>query len=59
LGKPMRSILANIVSGRFAREWSWEKRIGKPRYRFLKAMALRQPINALEQSVRRNLGLSE
>jgi ketol-acid reductoisomerase len=58
LAKPMKRILADIRSGKFAREWSWEQWTGKLRYRFLRSMALRQPINGLEQSVRKELGLT-
>lgn len=57
LAKPMKKILADIQSGRFAREWRWEQWTGKLRYRFLRQMALAQPINRMEQSVRKELGL--
>lgn len=57
LATPMKKILANIRSGRFAREWKWEQRTGKLRYRLLRALALRQPINRLERAVRQELGL--
>lgn len=55
LGRPMRKILKNIVNGSFAKEWSFEQRTGKLRYRFLRAMASRQPIGKIEESVRRHL----
>ena len=54
---PMRKILRNITSGKFAREWSWEQRTGKLRYRFLRWMALKQPFTKMERSVRRHLGI--
>ena len=57
LAKPMRRILDRITSGKFAREWAFEQRTGKLRFRFLKAMALRQPINRLEQEARKELGI--
>lgn len=59
LKRPMKKILKDIRSGKFAREWSWEQRTGKLRYRFLRKMALRQPINKMEQSVREQLGLKQ
>lgn len=58
IARPMRRVLANIRQGGFAREWAFEQKSGKLRYRFLKAMALRQPINRLEREVRSRLGLS-
>lgn len=57
LGRPMRKILENIRGGKFAREWSFEERTGKLRYRFLRHMAKRQPIGAMEDSVRKKLGM--
>ena len=39
LARPMRKILDNIRGGKFAREWSFEERTGKLRYRFLRHMA--------------------
>lgn len=58
VARPMKGILRSITAGKFAREWSWEQRTGKLRYRFLRAMALRQPIKKLEESVRKELGLA-
>lgn len=55
LKKPMTKILKNITNGKFAKEWSFEQKTGKLRYRFLKAMALRQPIRHWEESVRKQL----
>lgn len=57
--RPMRRILDAIRGGKFAREWKWEQRTGKLRYRFLKTMALRQPINRWEQEARAKLGLDD
>ena len=57
LAKPMRKILDNIRRGKFAREWSFEERTGKLRYRFLRHMAKRQPIGVMEENVRKKLGL--
>lgn len=55
MSRPMKKILKTIRSGKFAREWQFEQRIGKPRYRFLRMMALRQPIGKIEQDVRETL----
>lgn len=55
LMRPMGKVLKAIQSGKFAREWQFEQKIGKPRFRFLKAMALRQPIGKLEREVRKRL----
>ena len=55
--KPMKKILKVIQSGKFAREWTFEKKTGKLRYRFLKAMAKRQPIIKTEAIVRQELGI--
>jgi ketol-acid reductoisomerase len=57
LGRPMRKILDNIRRGKFAREWSFEERTGKLRYRFFRMMAKRQPIGPMEDDVRRKLGM--
>lgn len=57
LARPMKKILASIRGGNFAREWSFEEKTGKLRYRFLKFMARRQKIGALDRSVREKLGL--
>ena len=57
LKRPMKKILAKIRSGKFASEWRFEQRTGKLRYHFLKAMALRQPINRMERDVRKELDL--
>ena len=57
LARPMRKILDNIRRGKFAREWSFEEKTGKLRYRFLRHMAKRQPIGAMEENVRKKLGL--
>lgn len=53
--RPMRKVLATIRSGGFAREWRNERRLGQPRFRLLRALALRQPIGKLENSVRKRL----
>lgn len=55
MARPMKKILKTIRSGKFAREWQFEQRIGKPRFRFLRMMALRQPIGKLEREVRETL----
>jgi ketol-acid reductoisomerase len=57
LAKPMKRILQGIRSGAFAREWSFEQRTGRLRYRFLLAMAQRLPMGKVEQAVRKVLGL--
>ena len=53
---PMRRILRDITSGRFAREWSFEQRTGRLRQRLLHLLATHQPIRRVEQQVRRRLG---
>ncbi|MBY0587094.1 ketol-acid reductoisomerase [bacterium] len=57
LARPMRKILENIRQGKFAREWSFEERTGKLRYRFFRMMAKRQPIGPMEQDVKKKLGM--
>jgi ketol-acid reductoisomerase len=57
LGRPMRKILDHIRKGGFAREWSFEERTGKLRYRFFRMMAKRQPIGPMETEVRKKLGM--
>lgn len=51
LKEPMRRILAEIRCGDFAREWAFEQRIGRVRHRLLRAIAVRQPIRALERAL--------
>jgi ketol-acid reductoisomerase len=51
----MRKILGHIRSGGFAREWRFERRTGRLRARFLKAMALRQPLRQLERETLKRL----
>lgn len=58
LARPMKRILAHIRNGGFAREWQLEQKLGKPRYRFLKMMALAQPLHRMEKAVRQSLGLT-
>jgi ketol-acid reductoisomerase len=57
LARPMRKILDHIRQGKFAREWSFEERTGKLRYRFFRMMAKRQPIGPMEADVRKKLGM--
>lgn len=58
LARPMKKILGAIRDGKFAREWSFEERTGKMRFRFLRYWAKRQPIGAMETAVRAKLGLT-
>lgn len=55
LKKPMKRILEGITSGNFAREWTREQKLGKLWFKFLRAMAVRQPIGRIEASVRQKL----
>lgn len=57
LRRPMRRVLEDIQSGRFSREWSFEQRLGRVRFRLLRAIAVRQPIARLERAVRRRLSI--
>jgi ketol-acid reductoisomerase len=57
LAAPMKRILADIASGKFAREWAAEQRFGRLRYRLLKFFAVRQPVGKVERQVREKLGL--
>ncbi|QDU61080.1 Ketol-acid reductoisomerase [Planctomycetes bacterium Pan216] len=57
LKRPMRKILDNIRRGKFAREWNFEQRTGKVRFRLLRALAKRQPIGKIEKEVRKELGI--
>ncbi len=54
--KKMKSILKNIESGGFAREW--QKKRTKILFKFLKYFAMRTRINRLETRVREKLSLS-
>jgi ketol-acid reductoisomerase len=55
--RPMKAILENIRSGKFAREWKWEQRLGRFRFKLLRFFAVRQPFVKLERAVRVKLGL--
>lgn len=54
---PMKRVLADITSGKFAKEWANENRFGRLRYRFLRFFAVRIPVGKVEREVRENLGL--
>lgn len=54
---PMKRVLADITSGRFAKEWANENRFGRLRYRFLRFFAVRVPVGKVERDVRDRLGL--
>ncbi|HVJ82168.1 MAG TPA: ketol-acid reductoisomerase [Planctomycetia bacterium] len=55
--RPMKAILENIRSGKFAREWKWEQKLGRFRFKLLRFFAVRQPFVKLERAVRVKLGL--
>jgi ketol-acid reductoisomerase len=55
LKKTMKSILENIESGDFAKEW--EKKSSRLKFKFLKFFATKTRINRLEQKARKNLNL--
>jgi ketol-acid reductoisomerase len=57
VAEPMKKVLADIVSGSFAREWANENRFGRLRYRFLRFFAVRVPVGKVERDVRDRLGL--
>jgi ketol-acid reductoisomerase len=57
VAKPMRGVLADIVSGRFAKEWASENRFGRLRHRLLRFFATRLPVGRVERDVRDQLGL--
>jgi len=57
VAEPMKRVLDDIVSGRFAREWANENRFGRLRYRILRFFAVRTPVGKVERDVRDRLGL--
>ena len=57
VAEPMKRVLEDITSGRFAKEWANENRFGRLRYRFLRFFAVRIPVGKVERDVRDTLGL--
>lgn len=55
LKSKMREVLEEIRSGQFAREWTAEQRAGLPLFRSLKEQALKHPLNALEDQLKKGL----
>ena len=55
LKKTMKSILENIESGDFAKEW--EQKASRLKFKFIKFFATKTKINRLEKEARKNLGL--
>ena len=53
--KEMRAILAEIQSGRFARQWIRENRRGRPRYARLLKQDLAHPIETVGRRLRRRM----
>jgi ketol-acid reductoisomerase len=53
--KEMRAILAEIRTGRFARQWIRENRRGRPRYSSLLKRDLAHPIEAVGRRLRRRM----
>jgi ketol-acid reductoisomerase len=54
--KAMRAVLADIQSGKFARDWMAEYKAGLPRLMALREAAARHPIEEAGRNVRKMLG---
>jgi ketol-acid reductoisomerase len=48
----MKRILADIQSGRFARDWVLENRAGQPSFKAMRAMSAAHPIEAVGERLR-------
>ena len=51
-GAAMKKILADIQSGRFARDWVLENKAGQPSFKAMRALSAAQPIEQVGEKLR-------